>query len=73
MSHSFKKHPYVTCGKDRQMKKMFNRKIRHSRDENPYRDYRKRNESWDICDFKRHTDVPKEQMTDYEKKRFLRK
>lgn len=51
MSRSYKKSPVVTCEKDKAMKKLYNRKIRHSKIGNPYKDYKKRNQSWNICDY----------------------
>lgn len=73
MSRSYKKHPCATAAKTKGMKQIFNRKIRRSKDENPYRDYKKKNCSWDICDFKCLPDKSEDKMTDEEKKWYLRK
>ena len=73
MSRSYKKHPCYTCAKTVGMKKLYNRIIRHSREENPYRHYKKRNESWDICDYKCWPDKDYREMDNYERKWFVRK
>lgn len=73
MSRSYKKHPCATCAKSKGMKQIFNRKIRRIKEGNPYVDFKKRNCTWDICDYKSITTKPKEQMSDEEKKCYIRK
>lgn len=73
MSRSYKKSPVATCAKTRGMKQLFNRKIRRSRDENSYKSYRKRNNSWDICDFKCYSITPESEWEDLDWKAYRRK
>lgn len=55
------------------MKQLFNRKIRRSKEENPYRNYKKRNNSWDICDFKCYSITPESEWEDLDWKAYRRK
>lgn len=73
MSRSYKKSPVATCAKTHGMKKLFNRKIRRSQDEDSYKNYRKRNNSWDICDYKDWADIPDSEMSENDKKAYRRK
>lgn len=73
MSRSYKKSPVGTCAKIKGVKQRYNRRIRHSRDENSYKSYKKRNCSWEICEYKEYNSKPVALMEDWEKKAFLRK
>lgn len=73
MSRSYKKHPCATCAKTPGMKKLYNRKIRHSKEENPYEHHKKRNSSWDICDYREIASKRYEDMNNDERKWFVRK
>lgn len=73
MSRSYKKHPCATMAKTKGMKKLFNRKIRKLKDPDAYSNYKKKNCSWDICDYKCIPDKPISEMSNEEKKDYLRK
>lgn len=73
MSRSYKKSPVATCAKIKGVKQRYNRRIRHSQDENSYKSYKKRNEQYEICEYKEYSPTPIDQMEDWEKKEFLRK
>lgn len=73
MSRSYKKSPVATCAKTRGMKQLFNRKIRHSQDENSYKDYKKFNNSWEIVDAKFYSTTPKREWDEDDKKAYRRK
>lgn len=73
MSRSYKKSPVATCAKTHGMKQIYNRKIRRSKEENPYRDYKKHNQSWDICDFKCRADTPESEWDELDWKAYYRK
>lgn len=73
MRRSYKKSPVATCAKTRGMKQIYNRRIRHSQDEDSYKNYKKRNQSWDICDFKCRADMPESEWNDLDWKAYRRK
>lgn len=52
MSRSYKKHPVAKLKNDKGMKKIYARRIRHCKDEDAYQSYKKKNNSWEICDYK---------------------
>ena len=52
MSRSYKKHPVVTCAKNKKGKKEANKKVRKTDDIGNNSNYKKCFNSWDICDYK---------------------
>lgn len=52
MSRSYKKHPVAKLKNNKSMKKIYSRRIRHCKDEDAYQNYKKKNNSWEICDYK---------------------
>ena len=52
MSKSHKKHPVVTCGKNKDGKKMANKKVRNTENIGNNGNYKKHFCSWNICDYK---------------------
>ena len=50
MSRSYKKHPVAKTPNDKAMKKIFARKVRHSKDVYAYKNYKKINSSYEICE-----------------------
>ena len=58
---------------DKKRKRLFNRIIRKDKAENPYKDYKKRNNSYDICDFISFSPKPIKEIDQSEKRAYLRK
>lgn len=73
MSRSYKKHP-VSKQSRKKMKTFFARKVRHSKDPNAYKNSKKMNCSYDICDYRCRADKDEVDEMDWEvKKYFVRK
>ena len=52
MSRSRKKHPFEQLASNKYMKKVYNRKIRRSREDvGQFSEYKKHHDSYEICDF----------------------
>lgn len=52
MSRSYKKHPVVTCAKNKNGKKEASKKIRNTEEISNGNNYKKHFCSWNICDYK---------------------
>lgn len=62
MSRSYKKHPIVTCAKDKNGKKFANKKVRNIEEIGNNNNYKRHYCSWNICDYKeflKHSDLLK--------------
>ncbi len=74
MSRSYKKHPVAKLRNDKAMKKIFARRVRRSKDPDAYKNYKKMNSSYEICDYRVLADNKDVDKMDWDlKKQYKRK